>query len=178
MSQKIQAEIHSKIGFGRVLGFIWQGFGTVLGLFSTLLRDFWLFSGRSKSSFCKAWAPDGLQEALWMDFRSIWVGFGEGFGGFRENVGAFFRNFFAFFRISLEPVLHFDSTSHVKVWLILFKFFYVRGLLCAFSLGKTIFLLNPLCTSTKVCLCRDPRVVSRSSAERLNARGSPSSVVE
>ena len=91
----------------------------------------------------------------------------------------FFAIFFAFFRISLEPVLHFDSTSHVKVWLVLFKFFYVRGLLCAFSLGKkNIFLLNPLCTSTKVCLCRDPRVVSRSSAERLNARGSPYRVLD
>ena len=78
-----------------------------------------------------------------MDFRSIWVGFGEGFGGFRENFGAFFRNFFPFFRISLEPVLHFDSTSHVKDWLILFKFFYVRGLLCAFSLEKQHIFVEP-----------------------------------
>ena len=87
----------SKSGFRRVLGFIWEGFGTVLGLFSTLLRDFWLFFGRSKSSFCKAWAPDGPQEAFWMDFRQIWVGFGKGFGGVRENFGAFFCNFFRIF---------------------------------------------------------------------------------
>ena len=122
------------------MGFIWEGFGTVLGLFSTLLRDFWLFFGRSKSSFCKAWAPDGLQEAFWMDFRSIWVGFGEGFG---KILALFFAIFFPFFRISLEPVLHFDSTSHVKVWLILFKFFYVRGLLCAFSLEKQHIFVEP-----------------------------------
>ena len=155
------------------MGFIEEGFGTVLGLFSTLLRNFCVFFGRSISSFCKAWAPDGLQEAFWMDFRSIWVGFGKGFGGFRENFGAFFRNFFRIFSNFLGTcfALRFNLARKGLAYFV--QVFLCQGLtLCVFPRKKTIFLLNPLCTSTKVCLCRNPRVVSRSSAERLNARGS------
>ena len=43
-----------KNGFGRVLGSIWEGVGTVLGLFSELLGASGLFFGCLKSSFDKA----------------------------------------------------------------------------------------------------------------------------
>ena len=44
-----------KIKFGRVLGFIWEGFGTVLG---HSWPPSWPFFDRSKTSFFQAWAQD------------------------------------------------------------------------------------------------------------------------
>ena len=79
-------KIAQKIGFGTVLGLIWEGFGAVLGLFWALLAASWPFCGRSKSSFFQAWAQDGLQEAFWIDFGSIWAGIWEDFG---KNLGGF-----------------------------------------------------------------------------------------
>ena len=85
-----------------------------------------------------------------MDFRSIWVGFGKGFGGVRENFGAFFRNFFNIFS-------NFFGTC-----------FALRFNLACKGLAYFV----------QVFLCQDPRAVSRSLAERLNARGSPTSACE
>ena len=70
----------TKISLGMVLGFILEGFRTVLGLFWALLAGSWPFLGRSKSSFFSALALDGLQDAFWSDFESI-------LGGIREDLG-------------------------------------------------------------------------------------------
>ena len=43
-----------KSGFGRVLGFLWEGFGTVWALFWALLGAWGLFFGCSKSAFFAA----------------------------------------------------------------------------------------------------------------------------
>ena len=55
---------HTKIGFGRVLGSIWEWFGRVLGLFWELLGASGAFFECLKSSFYKALVQDGLQEAF------------------------------------------------------------------------------------------------------------------
>ena len=78
---------HLKIGFGKVLGSIWEGSGSVCGVSWALLGPSWPFFGRSKASFFKALIQDRLQEAFWIDFGSILGGFGEGFGSIWKLLG-------------------------------------------------------------------------------------------
>ena len=70
----------TKISLGMVLGFILEGFRTVLGLFWALLAGSWPFLGRFKSSFFFSigprWAPRCLLERFWEGFGRIWGGFG------------------------------------------------------------------------------------------------------
>ena len=75
------------------MGFIWEGFGTVLGLFWALLGDFCSYFGRSKYSFFQAWLQDGLQKAFWVDFGSIWGRFGEDFGRVWVDLGSILGGF-------------------------------------------------------------------------------------
>ena len=75
------------------MGSIWEEFGTVWGAFWALLGVSWLFLGCSKSSFFKAWAQDGLQEAFWVDLGSISEGFGMIWGGFGEEFGTRLETF-------------------------------------------------------------------------------------
>ena len=77
----------SKIWFGRVLGSIWEGFGTLWSVLGPLLGAFWLLVGRSKSYLFKTMVQDGLQEAFWMAFGSILGGFGEDLDASWENLG-------------------------------------------------------------------------------------------
>ena len=74
-------------GFGRVWDSIWEGFGTLWALFWALLGPFWSFFGNSKSYLCKALVQDELQEAFWMDFKSLWEALGSVLEGFGEQFG-------------------------------------------------------------------------------------------
>ena len=82
-----------KSGFGRVLGFIWEGFGTVWALFWALFGASGPFFGRSRSSFYKALVQDGLQEAFRIDFGWLL----EGFGRILANLGMDFGEMWADF---------------------------------------------------------------------------------
>ena len=62
------------------MGLIWEGVGTVWGLFGPLLGDFCSYFGRSKYSFFQAWLQDGLQKAFWVEFGRVLGGFGEDLG--------------------------------------------------------------------------------------------------
>ena len=73
-------KIRSKIGFGRVLASIWEGFGPVWGLSWALLGTFWWIFEPSKSSFCKALAQDALQEASGVEFGGVWGAIWEDLG--------------------------------------------------------------------------------------------------
>ena len=91
---KIKSKKNSRNGFGTVLAFIWEGVGTLWGIFWSLLGASWPFRGRSQSSFCKALTQNGLQEGFWIDFgsilRRIWVDVGriwEGLGRIWTNLG-------------------------------------------------------------------------------------------
>ena len=88
-SAKKASKNRTKIGFGRVWGSIWEGFGTLLGLLWALLGGSWPFCGRSKSYIFRAWVQDELQEAFWMDFGSLWEGFGTVLGGLGSNLEGF-----------------------------------------------------------------------------------------
>ena len=82
-----------RIGFGRVLGSIVRGVGTVWGVSWALWGASWWSFGPSKSSFCKALAQDGLQEAFWVDFGRVWGGIWEDLGGSWEDFGRFLDGF-------------------------------------------------------------------------------------
>ena len=69
------------------MGSIWEGFGTVWGLFWALLGVFGSLFWSSKLNFFQAWVQDELQEAFWMDFGSLWEGFGTVLGGLGEEFG-------------------------------------------------------------------------------------------
>ena len=90
-SGKIKAKNRLKIGFGKVLGFIWEGSGSVCGVSWALLGPSWPFFWRSKASFFKALIQDRLQEAFWIDFGSILGGFWQGLGGFDEGFGSIWK---------------------------------------------------------------------------------------
>ena len=67
-----------------VLASIWEGVGTVWGLFGPLLGDFcsilWTFNIELFSSMAPRWAPRGLLGRVWEGLGRIWGGFGEGLG--------------------------------------------------------------------------------------------------
>ena len=77
-----------KGGFGRVLGSIWEGVGTVWAVFWTLLGCFF---GILNPNFCKHRSRMGSKRpfgsildrfwgvlgGLWMDFERFWEGFGK-----------------------------------------------------------------------------------------------------
>ena len=84
---KRKAKNWKKIGFGRVLGSIWEGFGTIWGVSWTLLGASWAFFRPSKSYLFEALVQDRLQEAFWIDFDGFWKGFGRIWGGFGEAFG-------------------------------------------------------------------------------------------
>ena len=89
MIRKKHAKKHLKIWFGKVLGSIWEGFGTLWAALWHLLDAFWRFFGRSKSYLVKALVQDELQEAFWMDFGSLWDGFGRVWGEIWKDLGPF-----------------------------------------------------------------------------------------
>ena len=93
---KNKPKIPSKLWFGRVLGSIWGGFGTVLGLFWALLGAFGPFFRCSKINFFQTcasmgprWAPRGLWDRFWADFSWIWGRFGKGLERNLEEFWAF-----------------------------------------------------------------------------------------
>ena len=77
---------NKKIGFGRVVGSIWEGFWKLLGASWADWAPLGRFLGRSKSNFCTALGRDGLQDGLqvsiWMALGQMWQGFGLIWGGF------------------------------------------------------------------------------------------------
>ena len=80
------------IGFGKVLGLIWEGFGTVWGVSWTLWAASWSFLGHSKSRFCSSncpsWTPRGLWDRFWKGLGRLLGRFREILGGVRETLGA------------------------------------------------------------------------------------------
>ena len=82
-----------KIGFGKVLGSIWEGSGKVWGVSWTLLGAAWLFFECSKTSFFTALAQDGLQEAFWIDLGCFLEGSGKVLGRIWEGLGRILANF-------------------------------------------------------------------------------------
>ena len=80
-----------KFGFGKVLGSIWEGSGSVCGVSWALLGPSWPIFGRSKASFFKSLIQDRLQEAFWIDVGSILGGFWQGLGGFEEGFGRIWK---------------------------------------------------------------------------------------
>ena len=91
--EKTGQKIASKFDFGRVLGSIWEGFGTIWGLFWALLGASGSFWGGSKSSFYRALVQDGLQEAFWIDLGCLLEGFGKVLGRIWEGLGRILANF-------------------------------------------------------------------------------------
>ena len=80
----------TKSGFGRVLGSIWEGFGTVWSLSWALLdasgQVFECSNASLNPAWVQEWAPRGLLGRFWIDFarfwggsETIWDGFGKGF---------------------------------------------------------------------------------------------------
>ena len=75
-----------KSGFGRVLGSIWEGFGTLWGVFRPLLGDFCSFFDVLNDVFFKhgskmdSKTPFGsILGGSWKDLGRIWGGFGKEF---------------------------------------------------------------------------------------------------
>ena len=91
--EKTGQKIASKFDFGRVLGSIWEGFGTIWGLFWALLGASGSFWGGSKSSFYRALVQDGLQEAFWIDLGCFLEGFGKVWGRIWEDFNQFWNGF-------------------------------------------------------------------------------------
>ena len=77
----------SKTGFGRVLGSIWGGFGTLWALFWALLAALGSVLWPSKPTFYEPSVQDRLQGAFWIDFGSILERFGERCGRFGRVLG-------------------------------------------------------------------------------------------
>ena len=77
-----------------VFGGFWAPFGRGLALSGPSVGRFWAllcgFFEPSKSSFCKALAQDGLQEAFGVEFGGVWGGIWEDLGGSWEDFGKFF----------------------------------------------------------------------------------------
>ena len=93
-----------KIGFGKVLSSIWEGFGRVWGVSWAFLGAFWWFFGRSKSSFFEALVQDRHQEAIWIDLGSILDHFGKVWGGIWEDLKPFEQAVGRFWQSSLRWV--------------------------------------------------------------------------
>ena len=89
--KKIQNALKS--GFGKVLGSIWERFGTIWGHFRALMGASWPFLGRSKTYFLNRFFQDGLQKVFWIDFGSILEG---SLGGFGSVLGRIFVPVLAF----------------------------------------------------------------------------------
>ena len=91
--EKKSSKNHLKIGFGRVfLGSIWEGFGTVWGVFWALLDDFCSSFDVQNQAFVKhgpRWAPRGLLDRFWEGLGRIW-------GGIQKSLGNELRGFGGF----------------------------------------------------------------------------------
>ena len=68
------------------MGKLWDVLGRLLGAFGP-------FRGCSKSSFFRAWAQDGPQEAFGIDFGVILEGSGRVLGGFGKVLARFGKGF-------------------------------------------------------------------------------------
>ena len=88
---KSRLKHHLKIGFGKVLGSIWEGSGRDRDVSWALLGASWPYFWHSRANFFKALVQDRLQEAFWIDFGSILGGFGEGLGGSGEGFGRIWK---------------------------------------------------------------------------------------
>ena len=84
----------AKVGFGMVLGLIWERFGAILGLSGRSWPPLGRFSAFKVEFFSQAWAQDKIQEAFWIDFGSIWRGIWEDFGWIWEGLGNNFAGFY------------------------------------------------------------------------------------
>ena len=91
--EKTGQKLASKFDFGRVLASIWEGFGTIWGLFWALLGASGSFWGDSESSFYRALVQDGLQEAFWIDLKCLLEAFGRLWGRIWEGLGRILTNF-------------------------------------------------------------------------------------
>ena len=77
--------------FWGVLGLTWEGFGKVLGGFSSLLGPLGLFWALFFSCLYLEWSFKVLLEASGLDFRSISIGLGRILGGVWEVFGKVLR---------------------------------------------------------------------------------------
>ena len=73
---KDRPENRFKIEFGRVLGSIWEAFGTVWGLFLAILGASGSFGKGSRSSFDNFLEPNGSTMGSKRPFKSILVDLG------------------------------------------------------------------------------------------------------
>ena len=96
-SWKKTLQNHFKISFGSVLDSIWDGFGTVLGLFWALSAVFWTFKTKLFLSIGPRWAPRGLLDRFWVDL-------GKDLGRFCEDLGRFWEG--------LGSILHSTDFAH------------------------------------------------------------------
>ena len=85
-SLKKTSTYRAKVGFGRVLGVIWERFGTILGLSGRSWPLLGRFSAFKVEFFSQAWAQDKIQEAFWIDF-GFWVDMERDLGGFWVDLG-------------------------------------------------------------------------------------------
>ena len=148
-------------GLGLDLGGSWGSLGRPLGTFGRFLVDFLLFWIELFSRMGPRWGPEGLLGRFLMDFRRFWEGFGKVLGRFWVIFGMVLGRFWKRFDIWGRPDFELELELACRGLA-----YFVR-----FLQGKAIFLLNPLCTSTTICLCQDPRVASLRTAERPNTRG-------
>ena len=76
---KTRPKICSESGFGEVLGFVWDGFGTLWAVFWALLGALGVIFAHSKSFLFRALAQDGSKRPL----ASIWARFWRGLGSLK-----------------------------------------------------------------------------------------------
>ena len=113
LNRNVKLKDDLKIGFGKILGCIWDGFQTVWNVFWALFGDSWASLGRSKSTFLQimgeTWTPGSLLERFRMDFGWFCINVEQVWGSFLENLGV----------LICESGL--DSSLSAHCWLLLFQ---------------------------------------------------------
>ena len=86
---KIRSKKNSRNGFGTVLAFIWEGVGTLWGVFWSLLGASWPFWGVQDRAFVKHESEMGSTKASGSIFGRFCGGFGRIPGRFAKVLGRF-----------------------------------------------------------------------------------------
>ena len=132
LNRNVKLKDDLKIGFGRVLGSIWDMFRTVWNVFWALSGDSYPFLRRSKSTFLQimgpTWAPGGLLERFRVDFGWFSAGVEKVWGNFPKNLGVLICEsgldsslsahcwFLLFLLLILLPSLWANDIHHTSSW--------------------------------------------------------------